>query len=425
MRKMMLFGLAALMLGLLSTACVDQIAPTAIEEEKQPDADGNTMVFKAILEQGDAATKTALNNENAVVWSEGDEIRVYNSSHINGVVFTLTSGAGSVEGQFTGTMSGDGPYYAVYPADAAGAMTAGPMTFHISVPEVQTFANGSFGKKANISWAMAETQNSLFFHNVFGAVSISLKGTATIKQVNLYTRGADVLNGELSITNLGGDGAPWITLTGNASDEDSQHVSLDCGYPGIALDETTPTSFCLSVPAGAFADGFFVEIIDTENKAMIKSAKGSSANIIERGVILTMDAFTYAPQYRNDFLSELDDFAGYTEITDGVQKTCKYSDQDPACQYAYINSDEPSRRYVRFQYWGDAVNDIPGYALSLDITPRDMSLNAKPTVTVKAMGETGSIASKTGTMKVIKKTSRRAWLYDAASDQGYVIKLED
>lgn len=414
MRKLMFIGLATLMLGFLSTACIDPIDSTIVEKGK---VDGNLVVFRASLEQIVPDTKTALTPSNSVVWSENDKIRVYNSSNAAGVDFTLQSGAGSVDGVFSGTISGDGPFFAVYPAEAAGALTyESGLTLNVLVPTTQNYAANSFGKGANISWAMAETTNTLFFHNVFGAVSFTVKGSKTIKAVNLYTRGSDVLNGNVKITNLGGEA--WVSFL----DTKNQSVSLNCGA-GVPLNSTGVT-FRISVPASAFADGFFVEFMDSEGNAMIKSAPANSANKISRGVIIEMPAFTYAAQYKIDFLDATGDFAAFSGVdaeSGAATNQCVYTEGQS--QYAFFNVDatssDPGSRYVRFQDW------TVGYSLSFDIPLKDITLGAKPVVNVKAQGATGTIASKSGTMKVIKKTYDRAWLYDGATQNGFVIKLED
>lgn len=413
MRKFLSFGLAALMLGFLSTACIDPIDSAIVDEGKK--VDDNLMVFSASLEQLVPETKTALSTGNSVVWSEGDQIRVYSSSNFVGEVFTLISGAGTVDGVFSGTISGSGPYYAIYPADAAGTITyEGGLTLNLSVPTTQQYAHGSFGKDANISWAMAESTNTLYFHNVFGAVSFTLTGSATIKAVNLYTRGSDVMNGKVKITNLAGDGGPWVSYL----DTKNQSVSLDCGE-GVMLNGAGVT-FHISVPAGAFADGFIVEFIDSEGNAMIKSAPGSSSNVINRGVIREMPSFAYAAQYKKVFLEEADDFAAFSGVNaaGSVEKQCVY--KEGQSQYAFLNTDgDPGSRYIRFQDW------TKGYSLAFQFDVKDLTLGAKPVVAVKAQGATGTIATSAGTMKVIKKTSDRAWLYDDVTKNGFVIKLED
>lgn len=423
MKKMMIFGLAALILGFLSTACVDPIAQNVVDNLEKEKVTENTMIFTASLEQGDADTKTALNNALNVVWSPKDSIRIYSSTHLEGVVFKLTSGAGTTIGTFEGGDVGAAPYFAVYPASASGLATISGniATLDLNVPQTQGFVNGSFGNEANISWAYATTTNDLFFHNLFGAVSFTLKGTQTITGANLYTRGSDILNGtakfSLDLTN------PADLNVAYTKGTNSECLSLDCGA-GVTLNDSEGVTFIFCVPAGAFADGFFVEILDA-NYGMIRSAKGSSANIIERGVVRRMGtAINFVQQYDKDYLKDADDFAAYSGVnTSTATKSCTYIEGQS--QYAYINTDgDPGSRYVRFQDW------TVGYSLSFQIPTKIITLNATPSVTTKAQGNTGTAPNKItsttdATMKVIKKTPKRAWLYDDASKNGYIIKLED
>ena len=415
MKKMMYFGLAALILGLLSTACTDPISAVITDEEQEPVVE-NTMTFRAVLEQGDATTKTGLDASLNVVWNENDKIRVYSYSRMDGEIFTLSSTPGLAEGTFTGNDIGSGPYFAVYPASVAGALTYSDSYFlNISVPSTQQYSANSFGNGANISWSMAGSTNDLYFHNVFGAVSFTLTGTEIIKKINLYTRGTDILNGPVTITNLADSSNPWVDYSESPN---SHCITLNCG-DGVTLNGDG-VQFIICVPAGAFTEGFSAEFIDDQGNAMIKSAKGSDKNKIERGVIRKMSAFSYTPTYRSAFLEDNHDFIAYSGVnaTNSEAKQCIYT--EGVSQYAYINTDgDPGSRYVRFQDWNT------GYSLSFQIPMKTLTLNANPSVTLKAQGTTGTIASKTGAMKVIKLIKKRAWLYDDATKNGYIIKLED
>jgi hypothetical protein len=414
MKKLMYFGLAALMLGLLSTACTDPI-DSVIAEEGKP-ADGNKVVFRASLEQLVPETKTALGAGNTVVWSAGDQIRVFNEDNPDGILFSLTSGAGSSEGEFEGTITGTGPYYAFYPATLVPAFSTSPLSLSAELLPFQYYAADSFGGGASVSWAVANDIDLLQFHNALGAVKFTLKGEAKIEIINLYTRGNEVLSGTLTVTGL--DGSPSVNLTG-ALKEENQFVQIACPGEGVQLN-STGVDFYMTVPAGTLADGFFVEFVDKAGGAMIKGAKGGSLNTVERSVILEMPVFTYAPQYKKAFLGESDDFAAYcgVDATGSAVKACTYTEGQS--QYAYINTNgDPGSRYVRFQDWKK------GYSLAFQFAVKDLTLGAKPIVAVKAQGETGTITTSAGTMKVIKKTSDRAWLYDDVTKNGFVIKLED
>ena len=417
MKKTLFYGLAALMLGLFAS-CADPLTPVVVDEKQKPQPEApKTVSFQATLEQISDETKTALGSDLSVVWSEGDAIRIYSQSCQYGEVFTLKNGAGEQTGTFEGSASiGAGPYYAVYPNSAAVEVAntyTGIETnkyFEVKVLPSHVYEANSFGNGSNISWAYSTTLDNLSFQNVFGAVKFSLTTTSTakIQMINLYTRGSELLSGTLRVSNPKDEVSYSMTGT---REEMTQYRQIYGMGEGVQLSGT-PTDFYISVPAGALADGFFVEIIDADGKAMIKSAAGSSRNVINRSKIRRMPVFEYSPQYSKSFLGDYNDFAAYSE----AGRQCVYTEGDS--QYSFFNTED--KRTVRFQDWSD------GYSLSLEISPKNLTLNSTPTVTVNAQGATGTIVSKTGaSMKVIKQTVERAWLYDSEAKQGYVILLED
>ena len=424
MKTNFLFGLAAFVLLGLVASCADPLMPVVIEEEQkqQPEAP-KTVFFQASLEQVVDETKTALGSGLKVVWSAGDAIRIYSNSCQYGEVFTLKNGAGEQTGTFEGSASiGDGPYYAVYPNSEAVEV---PNTyssiesnnyFEVRVLPSHVYEANSFGNGSNISWAYSSSLSNLSFQNVFGAVKFSLTGTAKIQMINLYTRGSELLSGTLRVLNPKGPAPVSYSMIGTR-EEMTQYRQIFGMGEGVQLSGT-PTDFYISVPAGALADGFFVEFIDTDGKAMIKSAPASS-NVINRSKIRQMPPFAYAPQYKESFLKDYNDFAAYSGViasSTSTVKECTYTEGDS--QYSFLNTD--SKRTVRFQDWSD------GYSLSLEISPKTLTLNSTPAVTVTPQGATGAIVSQAGaSMKVIKQTVERAWLYDSDKNQGYVIKLED
>ena len=424
MKRFIYLGITAIIAGLLLSACADKLVPETIEIEKENlvPVNENIMVFQASIEQPVAATKTSLDTDGKhVVWTEGDQIRIFNDSHVNGVVFTLKTGDGGKEsGSFEGEYIGDGPYYAIYPASATDGesipFAGGSSPVINAVVEAnQTYVAGSFGNGANVAVATADTDLSLSFKNVFGAVSFTLKGSATISKVNIYTRGSDILNGYLQITNLSSSSDPVGVVSADPK-EANLYKSLSCGS-GIALNNGDGVTFYIMAPAGAFADGFFVEFIDNAGTAMIKSAKaasGETSNEIERSAIRQMAAFTYTPQYSASFLGESKDFAAYSAVTGSGTKLS-------ADQFVSKTvSGTPDQRSVRFQNWND------GYVFTLT-APLPLLHNANITASVeKYAGNPTGINNKTGaTMKVVKKIANRAWIVDADDSVGYVVRLTD
>lgn len=424
MKRKIYLGLAALIAGFLFTACADKLIPEKIEKENLVPETEKTMVFQASIEQPVAATKTSLSADGEnVVWTEGDKIRIFNHSHQDGVVFTLKAGdGGKVSGSFEGAYIGSGPYYAIYPASLTEGLmmpfTETPLAINAEVEADQTYVSNSFSNGANVAVAASDEDTKFSFKNVFGAVAFTLKGDATITKVNVYTRGSDALNGSLQILNIDTD-APAGTVSGDPLEE-NLYKSLSCGS-GVALNSDPGVTFYITVPVGAFANGFFVEFIDNAGNSMIKSAKASASNVIARSTITAMPAFDYSPQYSAAFLQEADDFAAYSAVTSGSSlKACTYT--QATSQNAFLNTTgDPGSRSIRFQDW------TAGYALSMNFAQYDLPLNAKPNVAIEALGSTGSITSVSTAreMKVVKRIGSRAWVVDNTDKNGYVVRLTD
>ena len=430
MKTKIYIGLVALIAGLLSTGCADRIEPTFLNDNgKEEPAVEKMMVFKATMEQNDADTKTSLDGT-AVVWTEGDKIRVFNHSHQNGVVFTLKAGeGGKATAEFEGEYIGSGPYYAIYPASATESLaipfTESPLAINAVVEADQTYVAGSFGNGENIAVAKAdEVEMKLPFKNVFGAIAFTLKGSATITRINVYTRGSEVLSGSLQITGI--DTAEPVGVVDAEVKEEFMYKSLSCGA-GVALNSDPGVTFYISVPAGVFADGFYVEFVDSEGTSMVKSAKASVNNKITRSGITPMPAFSYAPQFKSAFLMDTDAFGAFTNVLASGTTTKPHNYTDGKCQFAFNNTPadpntgDKGSRSVRFQDWNE------GYAISIDIAQNELTLNSTPEVAVKALGNTGDINTKAAKpMKVVKRTTDRVWIVDDTGDgDGYVISLVD
>ena len=417
MKQRIYLGVIAIIAGLMFTACSDELIPETIEKENLVPVNENIMVFQASLEQPEAATKTSLFADGTrVVWTEGDQIRIFNHSHQNGVVFTLKSGEGGKEsGTFEGEDIGSGPYYAIYPASATEGLaipfTESPLAINAVVDANQTYVANSFGNGANVAVASSASELSLSFKNVFGAVAFTLTGTATISKVNIYTRGSDILNGSLQITEI--DTEDPVGVVSADPKEANLYKTLSCGS-GVDLNNGDGVTFYIIVPVGAFTEGFFVEFIDNAGTAMIKSAKESSKNVVKRSGIIQMAAFTYAPQYSASFLGETKDFAAYSAVTGSGTKMS-------ADQFVSKTvSGTPDQRSVRFQNWND------GYVFTLTAA-LPLTHNANTTASVeKIAGNPTGINNKTdASMKVVKKFGNRAWIVDAADAVGYVVRLTD
>lgn len=118
-------------------------------------------------------TKTSLvpgDNENAVYWSEGDAISIFDGTNNN--EFTLTEGAGTASAKFEGEAVPDKTYYALYPYSETASLSGTTITS--SLPAEQQYVGATFDTMLNPSVAVADDNNNLAFYNVASILQINV-----------------------------------------------------------------------------------------------------------------------------------------------------------------------------------------------------------------------------------------------------------
>ena len=391
-------------LALAMASC--QRAEEASFREERPDASAQgrlagQIVISASLDQDDVS-KTALATGGKVVWQEGDKIKVFNADNPSGVEYTLlNASAGTVKGKFTGNaISGDGPFYAVYPASSAGSLKGS--TLHVSLPGEQDHASGSFGAGASLAVASAPSISSIDFRNVLGAVSIKYSGSKNLRGITLQSASGEALSGSGSVSFT--DGEPVLSMGSSASGS----VSLVCGG-------SQDRQFYVMVPPGVFGDGFSVIMEDTDGNFMIKSAKASSSNVVDRSTILSMPSLSYSAQYKGSFLkAEAPGLYSNTGASQGSLDSSRAFDY--ASDQLSVASAQGDSRTTRVQNWED------GFAFSLTV-PYKLSVGGVYTATLDSMRE-GGRSTDAQKWTVVKKDASAAWLV-SGNGQGFIISLED
>ena len=208
--------------------------------ESEISATGND-VITASTEKGHTRTSLSGNDSEGydVVWSEGDNIS------LGGKTFTLIAGAGTTNGTFRGTLPQDGTYTASYNGSADNWPT---FWMHsedriIGTPMTSDEVTISGGK-------LSEPLN---FKNAGGILRLTLKGTATVREIIVYT---------------------------------DKQVNLRCGG-GITLDNTNGKVFHLPLPAGSFKAPL-IQIFTIDGLDIRKQMKSDKKLVIERSKITTL-----------------------------------------------------------------------------------------------------------------------------------------
>ena len=414
MKKRIIQATALLWMLFVAVSCFDPLTPGEIKEGKTPPE--GKMFIKATLQPRPSDTKTVLDGTN-VYWSEGDAFKVFNASNPDGVVFSLQSGSGGTDAVFVGDIvSGDGPFFYVYPAATAGSLAGNSVS--VDVPPTQTYVANSFALGSCIAAGTSADLDNVSFKHVSGVLLLQLKDAneRKISKINVYTKGAENLCGAARVQFLS-DG-PTLNFEDEQTIPHTQCVTLDCSQVaggGVLLDNSTNgVPFYLALPVGVFSGGFYLEAVDKEGDVMVKY---SGANPIADKKILRMAPFAFSPQYEDDFMLETVGAAAVTgvRVDDGesVLYCCSY---DPGWgQFSYSLS--ASKRTVRIQNWEE------GFALSLEM-PLTVTPGTEVAVTVNALGNITGISSGTvSDMRVLKKIGNQVWLANGST--GYIMLLED
>lgn len=246
----------------LSSAILLLTASCAFNEEQAvPVVKAEGATICATLEIPQDETKTTLNNDNQVIWSAGDAFSLLTDKTNDR--FEITAGAGTASASFYGSVSGKAPFYALYPYSGNCRIEDGSVKF--SLPQEQTYANGSFAPGASPAIAyLASATDGAHFKNLCGVLQINLCGSGKMKGVEVINLDGKPLWGDCAVALDGKQGTndQTMTVTGGSN---IIKVVFD---KEITLMAATPRVVDVVVPAGSFAKGFSVRGFDAKGAAI-------------------------------------------------------------------------------------------------------------------------------------------------------------
>ena len=232
--------------ALLIASCTSQTEElvTPIPENQEPEGQKVTLCATIASDDGAANAPQRVSGKDSnpgsttgvinLTWDAGDKVLVKVGEE--SAVFTLSGGAGTNTGSFTGVMPGDGSSYdVVYPADYNEAVLA-----------EQTYVENGFGR---------------------GLMKMSTKTPGTVE--GGFTLSAD--NALFGLQLTGNDELGKIVLSNPA---DSKTYTLSC--TGVKLTSEAKV-FYIVVPAGEWVNGFNVSVYASDDTRIGLLSKGSSA----------------------------------------------------------------------------------------------------------------------------------------------------
>ena len=266
-RQLTYGAMAALALALGLTSCQNELA------ELTPS--GGERITLSVTQDDAAGTRTYLNDDKKVVWSEGDALSLFDTKNIN-QPFELTKGAGSTTGEFGGTVSVDSrkEYCAVYPYDADYTFSSGTVT-GVTLPAEQTAVANGFDKSAAIMTGYTTDAKNLAFKQLCAFVQITTESAT--KKIVFKANGTESLAGTLSVA-IDEDGIGTATVTSGGTGT----VTL---VPAGNEESIAAGTYLIAVLPGTLEQGFTMECIGTDGDGLTRSYNGSTSVLNRKAVI--------------------------------------------------------------------------------------------------------------------------------------------
>ena len=236
-----------------------------------------------------SATRTVLDEDNNIRWSEGDQIIGFINSTL-GLKYQVTaSSVGQTSASFDEVGSGGlnagtelDHIIAYYPYSSAVkvAKSGADYALEVALPSEQTYAHESFGNGSFPMVAVSQT-NNITFRNVCGGMKLQLKGTAKIATIKVEGKNNEKLSGKASVTAYTDASKPSIVM----ADDASTSAVLNCGS-GVQLNQDDATDFIISLPPTVFTKGFTITVTDVNGGAQV--IETSKSNTVLRSGLLKM-----------------------------------------------------------------------------------------------------------------------------------------
>lgn len=222
-----------------------------------------TTEFSAVSKEG--GVRTSINGSD-ILWSKGDQIKIYAGTETIGNDFSIMNGIGTTSAKFKGMMpeAATAPYYAVYPSSLSQGIEGDNIKYNI--PAEQAYVENSFATNTVPMAAYSASDMLLAFKNQTAFIKLQLTGAGTIETMEIESASNNICGTfsvsktEPTATSTAVEGAKKITVT---------------NINGTALDVTTPKNVIIALaPADFAADDLTLSITASDGKAFTTTLGG-------------------------------------------------------------------------------------------------------------------------------------------------------
>ena len=289
--KKFLFILASA--AYLAAGCQDEVNPADLSNETN---------FLAIVEGLGEDSKTSIDADFNLEWSEGDQLAIFQACQIADKYqikdtergeFEIVEDNSEINGNFNAGFE-IATNIALYPYMdnllCQRTEANGETSYNIKgieLPVTQDYVTDSFGEGTLLMAAITENlkNHTLKFKNILGAMRLQLLGTEVVTSITVEGKNYEKLSGKADVTVYTNGDTPSISMSAEANTS----VTLNCGT-GVQLSPDTPTAFFVTLPPVVFENGFKVTVHTANNEE--KTLEATTSNSIIRSSILILSPIT-------------------------------------------------------------------------------------------------------------------------------------
>ena len=248
------------------------VASCAKEEILEPT--GSQVQTKTVLTAG-IQTKTVLENDAQVLWTNGDKINV---NGVESPALELEEPAATATFEFDGTL--EHPYKAVFPASIYKNEST------VTLPAYQSYKAGSFAATAAPMAAYATEGSSLSFKNLCSVFKLTINNSGEhgkVAYVDFYGNKGEQVSGDFTLDYEN------MTLTGASTADADKKVR----YTVARSFTDGQLVMYVVVPAANYEEGYTFKVMDAAGHYMEQSK--TTAQTLEAGKVYEAAAFDFVP----------------------------------------------------------------------------------------------------------------------------------
>lgn len=282
MKKMrfVLFAVAAM----AAASCAKELAPEN-GKENTPAANLVPMTFTA----GTEATKVALQEDGKTLhWEATDQLKVFDGVSNELPAFTTTESGASVT--FAGQVSDGaaGPFYALYPYQAAATFGASTITtaeygnvITATVPAEQTAVAGGVPANAFIAAAVSDNKDNFTFKTICGFIKFQLSEEDAAGAVAVSISGND-------LAAIAGDVEIFFSKAGAEAFGQDYVRGATKDYVTLTGSFKADTDYYFAIRSNKFASGFTMTIKYEDGSCKHVTTTQAAPQTISRNMVMNI-----------------------------------------------------------------------------------------------------------------------------------------